>query len=730
METQQQQQQQQPLPPIQVQVTDSNRPTKRRRPALSCVECRRRKVKCDRQRPCGPCVRTKSESCTYKTLPPKRGEVSGNREACAGSAGDEGVDMFSGGGGHGVRSFGGLGPRELDGTVNSYTVQDGDGASMLGRGDGGFASQPASSSLPLPADALNMQALADKIRDLEGKLHSLTNSPPPSTTTTTTTAGVKSGERMATAFSSHHPTPVTPNGQFVKSKFFGESHWVNCIEPYEALGKSFTNVNPQSNRTEVNTSSELYYALLECKRLARLIKGARLAVVQPSVSDLPSTLPPKDVCDKLVKGYLRTFESIFRVLHIPTFLEEYEKFWEDRSAAKPSVLMKVILVCAIGVPFYTGEDKGRLRAACTKWIQAAEGWLNGPHGKSRLNLTGVQIHILLLQARQMCCVDGDLIWISAGALLRSAMHLGLHREPTQFPKISAFHVEMRRRLWATILELTVQMSLDIGMPPTLSEDDYDTLPPSNLNDDQMDDTTTELPATHPWTTGICTDTTLQLMLLDSLPLRLRITRRINSIRTQLSYAETLRLGTTLMNICRSNLEHLLSLQAAILTDSSTSRPSPFTIKLIDIFVRRFVLALHRPFFGRAVDEPEYHYSRKICLDTSFMLIAPPSAAPAPAPSSVPSHPRTADEVGNVEEEGRDDYTNHLHHAVGFQKWCLLYSISTIYLEMVNLIHEFQSSPYPPATTSSSILTTSASSPSPTGVPEQIRTLLSHIRASS
>jgi hypothetical protein len=38
---------------------------KRQRPALSCVECRRRKVKCDRNSPCGQCRAHKSTVCTY-----------------------------------------------------------------------------------------------------------------------------------------------------------------------------------------------------------------------------------------------------------------------------------------------------------------------------------------------------------------------------------------------------------------------------------------------------------------------------------------------------------------------------------------------------------------------------------------------------------------------------------------------------------------------------------------
>lgn len=40
-------------------------PRKRRRPALSCAECRRRKIKCDRNIPCRQCTQSKSATCTY-----------------------------------------------------------------------------------------------------------------------------------------------------------------------------------------------------------------------------------------------------------------------------------------------------------------------------------------------------------------------------------------------------------------------------------------------------------------------------------------------------------------------------------------------------------------------------------------------------------------------------------------------------------------------------------------
>lgn len=39
---------------------------KRRRPALSCEQCRRRKVRCDREMPCGPCTKSHDPlDCEY-----------------------------------------------------------------------------------------------------------------------------------------------------------------------------------------------------------------------------------------------------------------------------------------------------------------------------------------------------------------------------------------------------------------------------------------------------------------------------------------------------------------------------------------------------------------------------------------------------------------------------------------------------------------------------------------
>lgn len=41
-------------------------PRRRNRPALSCIQCRTRKIRCDRNEPCASCTKSKIVNCTYE----------------------------------------------------------------------------------------------------------------------------------------------------------------------------------------------------------------------------------------------------------------------------------------------------------------------------------------------------------------------------------------------------------------------------------------------------------------------------------------------------------------------------------------------------------------------------------------------------------------------------------------------------------------------------------------
>ena len=198
-----------------------------------------------------------------------------------------------------------------------------------------------------------------------------------------------------------------------------------------------------------------------------------------------------------------------------------------------------------------------------------------------------------------------------GSLVHRAMQIGLHRDPKHLPQISVLQAEVRRRLWATILEMLAQSSLDSAMPPRMSVDEFDTAAPSNNNDDEIEESTTEL---QPHPKGTYTATTMQLLLLDSLPTRLRILQLLNGLQSEISYLDVLTLSSEITNAYRAC--------SRFMKDDEKYGITPFHRNLLDYLLRRFLIPLHCPFASKARTNPLFHYSLKISVETAMAIISP------------------------------------------------------------------------------------------------------------
>lgn len=350
-----------------------------------------------------------------------------------------------------------------------------------------------------------------------------------------------------------------------------------------------------------------------------MLKSQRPICIIPE-AELNDTVPPRPIAEKLIDLYLQNFESAHRILHIPTFRRECIQYWEQSEGKPPAIafLIKLVLVLAIGSSMYEDPDMdAQLHYMAHNWIHTAQSWLSGPFEKSRINLTGIQINCLLLLARQATSTAGDFVWISAGSLLRMAMQTGMHLDPKHFPKISIFHAELRRRLWATIVELAAQASLDSGMPAMISTSDYDTEEPLNIDDSEIDENTKVLPTPKPLTTF--TQTSLQILLLKSLPIRLEIAKTTNDFRSDPSYDSVLQLSSQLTKFCRESSIIWQSYRTS--SPGQTAAPKSFHKNILDLFQYRFILVLHRPFANKARTDPRFYFSRKICLDAAVVVIS-------------------------------------------------------------------------------------------------------------
>ena len=348
----------------------------------------------------------------------------------------------------------------------------------------------------------------------------------------------------------------------------------------------------------------------KCKLLAKTAKMGRPSMFL-SWNELNMEPPSREVSDQMVALYFRYFESSYRILHQPTFMAGYNQFWSRPDSAPIELKLKILLVIATGYSMQRHESKEHIRARATawSWLYGAQMWLSGPVEKDRLSITGLQIYCLTILLRQNYNIGGDSLWESVGSLIQKAMQLGLHRDPKHLPPMSIFRAEIRRRLWATILEIAVQSSLDSALPPRITEHDYDTEPPSNLNDQELLESSVSI---QPYPKKVYTDTWMQHVLTSSLPTRLSIVQQLNGLNSDRDYENILALSCEVTKILRE--------KNSLLTNINHADCTVFHRNLVDYLLRRFLIPLHSSFAAKSRENPLFHYSMTTSIDASLSLI--------------------------------------------------------------------------------------------------------------
>lgn len=85
------------------------------------------------------------------------------------------------------------------------------------------------------------------------------------------------------------------------------------------------------------------------------------------------------------------------------------------------------------------------------------------------------------------------VWMMTGLVIRMAQYLGLQRDGTHFTHLTPFEIEMRRKVWRLVCALDVRASEDQGTDLTIPSGSFDTRVPLNLNDEDIDPETKHMP---------------------------------------------------------------------------------------------------------------------------------------------------------------------------------------------------------------------------------------------
>lgn len=185
-------------------------------------------------------------------------------------------------------------------------------------------------------------------------------------------------------------------------------------------------------------------------------------------------------------------------------------------------------------------------------------------------------------------------------LVRNAMMAGLHRDPYFLDQsFSKEQLDIRQNLWYTILELDLQSSMDQGMQPAVTCNDWDMpLPDDHNANDKVEGAASKAASPR----GI---------LVSTLTVRMRIAQFLNNIKCSTSYEEASRLH-----------EELEALAHPLLSSPPVQKDQPghlgFSRGFPKCLCQRSLLALHLPF--AILRRPSYAYSYNICMSTALSLL--------------------------------------------------------------------------------------------------------------
>lgn len=545
---------------------------KRRRLALSCVDCRRRKVKCGRELPsCVRCVRGgHGDSCKYVSYD----DGNGNLLTPTDDSPEDRRDISDG---------------ELSWTEEAETYY------QVSKG----GSSKASGKRPVPERSL--EQLQARVFDLETYVKSAGSRP------VSSQMFLGLGHPNGPGSYAQDFERATLRGKSFKTQYTGPSYSASLLLQFEEL--SFFVKDILARMPGGGKASK------EVLKKAREGAEAEPNESKPSVYELNTfvaLVPPKPRADALVAEYLDLFETTYRVLHIPTFKVSYEEFWRDQDEAEIGFVVQLLLVMAAVNCSVSGGLQGLVgrsslgRAESHRWIETAETWLS-QHSHKHTTLEYFQTHVLLMIAKRMTCYKIKREWSVSQELVSLVISTGFHREPTYLStKISPFDQEMRRRLWFTILELNIQSCCDRGMRAMVGPDDWDCLPPLNVHDEDFNETTQTMPSSKPLSEF--TRSSFMCKLVQHLPLRLQMLTRINSISRSLDLETVMGFDSQI----RAEMDIL---------PTWPEKPLTRVAKALSGFVlHEYLLLLHQPFATQHLSQSQYFYSRCTRRESALTVI--------------------------------------------------------------------------------------------------------------
>ncbi|KAH7166084.1 hypothetical protein EDB81DRAFT_641041 [Dactylonectria macrodidyma] len=456
---------------------------------------------------------------------------------------------------------------------------------------------------PKPERKRPAKGMSARLKRLEGMVREMMDAEVSGEASAHTPGGQDDAETVGPAVRGHVVTGENA------TTYVGATHCMAMLEDIEDLKSYFDQPEDVDEGEEWDMDS------------AELLLSTRAG--PRNREDLLSHLPDRKVSDRLITRYFASMSPSQHIVHRPTFTRAYAKFWQDPSDVSLHWIAQLFMMLSLGVFFNTfinfseveGDsplqplDRVRHYKSCAGWALAWGKYTQPTIATLPAFLLYVESNFLFNRAAQMNC------YVLSGVCVRLMLKMGLHRDPSKLANISPFEGEMRRRMWNMAIQIELLVSFHMGLPSLLQGFETDTAVPRNLQDDDFDEETTDLPPGRPPTDY--TTMTYPIHKTNILRVFGQIAQQAHAL-TPPSYADVLKLDNLLNETWRSvpSLMHVRPLDECV-------------GDLPNLLIQRFGLAsifnksrcvLHRRYLAEAVPKREHDYSRKQCLEGALSLL--------------------------------------------------------------------------------------------------------------
>ncbi|KIX06042.1 uncharacterized protein Z518_04016 [Rhinocladiella mackenziei CBS 650.93] len=200
-------------------------------------------------------------------------------------------------------------------------------------------------------------------------------------------------------------------------------------------------------------------------------------------------LPAKGAADVLVRNYFQNVHFIARVVHWPSFQLHYDNFWTsvlaglEPPAWQQSVVLSVLFAAVASmseeeVTAVFARPKNTVLGNFQTGTEVALSKAQFLRATKLETLQALVIYLIPMCRDQLSRAHSVIV----GMAVRLAECMGLHRDPQDVYGLSAVECHVRRIVWFQLCFLDFRTCESQGPRPGIKREDYDTKFPLNIHD--------------------------------------------------------------------------------------------------------------------------------------------------------------------------------------------------------------------------------------------------------